>query len=430
MATINYLVKGNDNPATIYLRFKHGSSIDITRSTDFLINPKDWHSKSKRPIQRDGGLKNLSTDLFELSNQIIKDFNNSNVKDINGPWLERRIMLFRGINGPENEESELLIDWIQKLIDTANTRENGKGTLGLSKSRTDSYKNLKRIVQRFQGKKQYRVNDVNLKFATEFLNWMINDQKYSEGYSRKKLDDIKTVCNNSEIYGIETNRQLRHIKSSKHVNTNIVYLNPSEIEKITDATLVSDKLQNARKWLLLGCLVGQRGGDLLRITDKNFVTRNGLPVIELKQQKTDKQITIPILDETEDLLSDGLPHYISIQKLNEYIKEVCKIAGIIEPIEGFKYDKKTKRKVKGIFPKYKLITSHVCRRSFATNLYGFLPTPLIMQITAHSTEKMLLKYIGKSSYDYAQQIADFYTLQGKKKEKEPQLSVIRNVENQ
>ncbi len=75
MATVNFLVKGNDNPATIYLRFKHGTSIDITRSTDFIINPKDWHSKKgekQRPIQRDGNLKNLSTDLNQLSNQIIK----------------------------------------------------------------------------------------------------------------------------------------------------------------------------------------------------------------------------------------------------------------------------------------------------------------------------------------------------------------------
>ena len=269
---------------------------------------------------------------------------------------------------------------------------------------------------------------MDLKFAKDFLNWMINDQKYSESYSRKKLDDIKTACNNSEIYGIETNRQLRHIKSGKHVNRSIVYLNPSEIQKISDAIIMSEKLQNARKWFLLGCMVGQRGGDLLRITDENFVTRDGLPVIELKQKKTGKQITIPILDETKMLLSDGLPYYISIQKLNEYIKEVCKIAGINEPIEGFKFDNKTKRKAKGVFPKYELITSHVCRRSFATNLYGVLPTALIMQITAHSTEKMLLQYIGKGSYDYAQQIADFYTLQGKEREKKPQLSLIRNVD--
>ena len=72
-----------------------------------------------------------------------------------------------------------------------------------------------------------------------------------------------------------------------------------------------------------------------------------------------------------------------------------------------------KRKVEGKYEKWKLITSHVCRRSFATNQYGILPTPLIMQITGHSTEKMFLNYIGKNSYDYAKQIAQFYENQAK-----------------
>jgi hypothetical protein len=40
---------------------------------------------------------------------------------------------------------------------------------------------------------------------------------------------------------------------------------------------------------------------------------------------------------------------------------------------------------------------------------------------------MLLNYIGKDSLDFAQQIADFYTLQALKDKKEPQLNVIKNI---
>ena len=50
-----------------------------------------------------------------------------------------------------------------------------------------------------------------------------------------------------------------------------------------------------------------------------------------------------------------------------------------------------------------------------------------MSISAHSSEKMLLNYIGKDSLDFAQQIADFYTLQALKEKKEPQLKVIKNT---
>ena len=63
---------------------------------------------------------------------------------------------------------------------------------------------------------------------------------------------------------------------------------------------------------------------------------------------------------------------------------------------------------------FQLMSSHECRRSFATNTYGKLPTPLIMQVTAHSPEKCSWAIIGKSSMDYAQQIADFYAKEAQK----------------
>jgi integrase len=320
------------------------------------------------------------------------------------------------------------------MIDTAKTRENGRGRLGLSKSRINSYNNLLGIFKNYQGKKTYRVKDINLLFSKQFLNWMLNEKEYSESYARKKINDLKTVCGDAAIYGIQTSGQLKLIKGGKPINEFIIYLNPSELKKIEKAKLISKAHQNARKWLLFGCHIGQRGGDLLNITKDNFVTRNNLEVIELTQQKTGKKVTIPILEKTKEILRDGLPHPIAIQNFNNYIKQVCKIAELNELIKGRKYDKEKERRITGTHEKWELITSHVCRRSFATNLYGVLPTPLIMQITAHSTEKMFLQYIGKGSLDYAQQIADFYEKQAKKKEQKerakPELPVIKNSVNQ
>ena len=79
---------------------------------------------------------------------------------------------------------------------------------------------------------------------------------------------------------------------------------------------------------------------------------------------------------------------------------------------------KEKRKISGTYLKWELTASNVCRPSFCTNLYGTLPTPLIISISTHSSEKMLLNYISKDSLDFAKQIADFYTLQGLRDKKE------------
>jgi|TARA_R100000479_G_scaffold174871_1_gene124276 integrase len=439
MATIKYLLQSKSENAPIYLRLSLGRENTIKRKTGLTINPKDWSKATGKPKQTSARNKNTSTELDKLSTKIYEDVNEASSKGntINGNWLQRRIDIhFERIN--ENNQSELVADAIQAIIDTADVRKNGTGGVGLSKSRVNAYKSLKRIFSEYQDSNSFKVREINVKFANDFLRWLLNSKQYSKSYAVKKIADLKTVCNNAESEGIKTHSQLKNISTGKPKNKTVIYLNPTELEQIANSEKIkSEALKNARKWLLLGCDIGQRGGDLLKINEDNFVTRNGYEVIELTQQKTGKHIAIPVLETTREILKTGLPYKISIQKLNEYLKEVCKLAEIDEMTEGGVVEvtkkgkgNKHKRKKFSTYPKHELITSHVCRRSFATNKYGKLPTSLIMQITAHSTEKMFLNYIGKNSFDYAQQIADFYILEDQKNKKEPQLKVVKKASNQ
>ena len=65
-----------------------------------------------------------------------------------------------------------------------------------------------------------------------------------------------------------------------------------------------------------------------------------------------------------------------------------------EHVKGFKQNPKTRRKDLGIFPKYELICAHDLRRSFATNYFGKVETPILISITGHSKETTFLSYIG------------------------------------
>lgn len=460
MATVNFLYRSTRAKAPLIIRllFRHeGRDYILAGKTKYDIEKKDWEIFLKRSNSRDQVIKDLRKkivdDLQPIESHILSAFNQvaeSNIMELDKSWLELQIKNYYQPPTVKKTNPEL-VHWIERIIETANTRENSQKGLGLSKSRINSYKNLLKIIKAYQGNRTFLVKDVNIQFGKEFLTWMMVDRNYSESYARKKVDDLKTVCREAEIYGVDTSKQLGKVKGGKPKNDSIIYLSPKELGIIENTTLVSDAHHNARKWLLLGCNLGQRGSDLLKLNKSNFITRNGLNVIELKQQKTGKQVTIPILEETKEILKDGLPRPIAIQNFNTYIKEICKIAGLDELVEGAKVamvdkngkeipkdengkyiEKGVKRKVVGIFPKYDLITSHVCRRSFATNLYGILPTPLIMRITAHSTEKMFLNYIGKDSLDYAQQIADFYELQAQREKKESKLEVVmtnKNVSN-
>jgi len=144
----------------------------------------------------------------------------------------------------------------------------------------------------------------------------------------------------------------------------------------------------------------------------------GKSLIEFEQQKTGKLMTIPIHAKVQQILDKNkgeFPHKISDQRYNDYIKEVCKIAGIDEEIKGKKQLNISKqnniqkiRRVEGIYPKYELVTSHIGRRSFATNYYGDIPTSYLIYVTGHSSEVMFLNYIGKSNKDMALELTKYF----------------------
>ena len=94
------------------------------------------------------------------------------------------------------------------------------------------------------------------------------------------------------------------------------------------------------------------------------------------------------------ILKKNFPYTISAQLFNRQIKQVFQIAGINEMVSGYKLCSKTRRKRLGTHPKYSLISSHDLRRSFATNYFGKIETPILMQITGHSKESTFLSYIG------------------------------------
>jgi integrase len=255
---------------------------------------------------------------------------------------------------------------------------------------------------------------------------------YSTNYVGKNIANIRTICLDAYKNDIETSTQIKIIKgiSESKEPEDVIILSEDEQETIKNTPLIREALINARKWLLLGCLIGQRAGDMLNITAKNIKDLNGIKIIELKQQKTGKLVAIPLLPEAIAIIESGLPYKISLVHFNEYIKDVCELAGLDTPTKGRKKVKQGQPSVKDLYPKYKVISSHVCRRSFASNFYGRIPTPVLMNITAHGTERMFLNYIGKTTYDNAYQMLEYFSKLVPKVKTPPQMEVLRNTGNQ
>lgn len=109
-----------------------------------------------------------------------------------------------------------------------------------------------------------------------------------------------------------------------------------------------------------------------------------------------KKVSIPLHPRLKDILTkydfDLTPLHISNQKFNDYVKILCKEAGISDEVEIVKYQNGSKQYL--IKPKWSLIASHTGRRTFITNsILAGIPLPVIQQITGHKKLTTLQRYI-------------------------------------
>jgi integrase len=411
MATVQFRLRSKANKhVSIKVRLLNGKNLDLELNTGFTINPKDWSKETDRPKQNNTENKLIFNNLKKLESYIFENLN----KDlgtgilIDNYWLQNQIN--DCFNRVEKIDTGLITNHIQYIIDNANTRKiKGRSKLGISLSRVKGYETFKKVFEEFQtvNKKQYHFLDINKPLIDMFTNWLINTKNYSVNYSGKQLDNLKTVGLDAQKNGIHTNPYIEKIEgfSESKDDRFIVTLSFEELERIRNTEIQNPALHNARNWILIGCEIGQRGGDLLDITKNDFrYNANGNIYLDITQKKTGKSVTIPIVNPTIiELIKNDFPHKISTQKLNEYIKKVCQVAEINEVVEGKRLNPKAKkenpetmRKVLGLYPKHELITTHSFRRSFATNYYKKMPTPILIAITGHSKESLFLQYINAS----------------------------------
>ena len=431
MATIKFFLQSKKNPATIYVSLSTGFKSVFKRKTDYVINPKDWSFETNFPKPNDEDLKKLKTNLQGLANEIEKKLNLATAAglQISGDWLQEQIDIILGKQ--KKTDVDRLTSYIQVYIDNLPFKEFPNGKRGVARGTIQKYSTLKNKIEDYQKfkKKQFYVKDVDLKFRNELLKYFTEVDKLNSNSAGRYIRFLKTVCLDAQLNGYEVNKQLKQIKGFTEKASKI-FLTFDELETIENTTFERVALENAKNWLIIGCYIGQRVSDLLMLTNANITFRNDLELIELTQVKTGKRVSIPMPWKVKEILDKNngeFPTTLSAQKFNKHLKDLCEIAKIIQPTEGAKLDKKTGRKLPGVYPKHELITSHVCRRSFASNFYGEMPTPLLISITAHATEQQFLEYIGKTSNDYASQIDEYFKKLQQKAKKEPQMQVLKQA---
>lgn len=398
MATINFRIHSTKETSNIYIRIKDGSKIDFETKTNLVINSSDWSITKQKPKNvKTEALRKLDLDLQTLRTNLLNYYNNSD-HDINLIWLKNFINPI-----DKKEIPKGLIQYFDFYLEERKTELNHRT---IQKIKVVQNKLIK--LQK-ETRKAYLIKDINTNFKNEFFKW--NEKKgYSENTILNNLKEIKGVCFHARKKGLTLSNEISEIKvvQKKAIS---VYLTFEEIDKIIQKELKIEILKDARDWLVISCFTGQRVSDFLRFTKEMIREQGGTKLIEFTQKKTGKIMTLPLHPKVIEILNkrDGeFPAKMTEPIYNKEIKSVCKKVGFKEMVFGGKIDTETNRKVMKLYPKHELITSHIGRRSFATNHYGKIPTPLLMGATGHATETMFLVYIGKSDAEKALQLSEWF----------------------
>ena len=421
MINVKFLVRnpkeGNNG---IVCRVKNGRKFDLTAVTKETTTLEDWNQAEGKLLESFSEVRNGRTvtkndaatkyrilenravnDRLQVLRKSIEDAYKESDERVDGQWLKAIIF-------PPLEEDNNTYDivnycdvFLEARGNTINFRYKQK--IAAIQAILKRYKIHRKI-------KMLTLPEIDGAFRNDFETYCSNVEVLSKNYFEGNMKFIKTMLYHAKANGQEINEGIRFIKG-KVEKTKFQYLTFKEIDQIEKTVFDKEHLENAKDWLIISCMTGQRVSDFMRfdvsMLRKELVDGFDKWFIEFTQVKTDKTLVLPLQEKVIRILEKrnwSFPPKMSEQKYNLHIKQVCKKAGIDEMVEGSLFPEKEQdgkkritktRKIPGMYPKYQLITSHSGRRSFATNFYGIIPTPLLKAATGHASEMMLLRYIQK-----------------------------------
>ncbi|MHA4810459.1 tyrosine-type recombinase/integrase [Flavitalea flava] len=394
----------SEKPEAIYLIARWNGN-RLVYPTRLSIIPKNWNIKAQeiRNVIQEPNRDSFNRTLKDLKAAVSRLYALSiECQDpLTVEVLRDRLNEHTGRNDAPDKHFWGFLD---NFITNAGKRTGRSGKL-LAMPTIRKYKTTVSDLRAFEKETRRRIdfNIIDTDFYTDFKDYLTQVKKMKTNSVGKTIAILKVFLNEAAIAGIGGMNIERIKRNFKVISESVasVYLSESELEALYKLDLSENKrLDRIRDLFLIGCYTGLRVSDFTNIKIHNIKSGN----LDLHETKTGERVVIPIHETVEMILQkyNGIPPpKISDQKLNEYVKELCKEAKISEQMEI--QATKGGQRITEVFEKWQLVSSHTARRSFATNMYkAGIPAQTIMKITGHKKESTFLKYIKLSGSEHAE----------------------------
>lgn len=418
--TLVVLVFRYNRPDKLDYKTGKPENIKMVYSTGEKIKPKHWDIVRGRARHIRGVLEyvEMNKRLDKLASIVQRIFMDNNFGAISVEDFKEAIEQASGNYIEPEEEKMPFFEFIEEFIEQEKTKPNAKR--GTWKKYVTVFNHLKDFANEI-GNPELNYQDITWQLRKDFLNWLYSPPRnHAINNAQKILHNVKRFMKEAHRAGLHDNAiYLEPGFGLKRVKVkNKVRLSFDELEALSVKLDLSDKprLERIRDLFIVGCYTGLHFSDWHKIGRDQIIVDDGAELLELMTQKTSEPIVIPLLPELKEVLNKydyRLPR-ITIQKFNEYIKEVCQLA--ISDSKFFRIYSESGKVHSEKIEKWKKVSSHAARRSFATNFWELgIPAPVLMQITGHSTEKQFFEYIDVNQYEVAKRFAREVALRRREK---------------
>lgn len=425
MANINFYLKtgaGNkDGEKSIIMRITYGND----RTIIFLgrmVHPKYWKRKSQcvRPPnlrEPDNNFRNLNDTITTYRDKAEAAIRHAIEKNMTlsdkffKAWFANQYVE----NPYKDKDFFNLFDIYLDSIKPDRTAQTIRG-----------YKTIRNFLENFEKSTGYMIdfNTINNLFLDALKKYAFTDKNIAHNYFSKIISVLKSFIRWAKDRDIKVTEHFKDF-SFPEKDKEIIFLTMDELMTLYSYKFETKRLNNARDVFCFGCFTGLRVSDIIGLKKDHIQGKSIVKTIQKSKKPAEiplNKFALQILKKHSKLPDKPLPK-ISAQKLNDYIKECCETAEINTPTMFIKYyGGKAKEEV---LPKYKLITSHVARKTFLTNsiLLG-MNYMAAKAIGGHKKEKNFNKYV-KVAEDFKKKEMD--RTWGKVRKKKQIKQIIQSI---
>ncbi len=251
-------------------------------------------------------------------------------------------------------------------------------------------------LRRFSQLRKYTLefDSINDDFFNKYVDFFIHNLGHTNNTINRNVKTLKTFLNWATKHGYNTKLEFKNF-SYRGYEGEIVHLTYEELMYLYRLELNNERLDKVRDAFCFGCFSGLRYSDIKNLKKENI--QYGF--IRSYSIKTKDQLDIPINQFMQEILNkyrDNPTQYcipvMSNQRMNDYLKELGKLAQFMSPINIVRFQ--GSERIEQVYLKYELLSTHVARKTFVTIAYQKgIPTETIMKITNHKKHDTMKRYL-------------------------------------